>query len=98
MFEVSKGVGTIASHFDREIAAKRLAAEEVANYGPTTATKCAVFFIDSQATITPIADNSPTDCSNLFHCQEAIVRLLQNNWSVEQVVAKWTRRLTSDSR
>lgn len=76
-------IGTNTSNFDGEIAAVLMAAKELKNYHPAaTATKLPVFIIDSQTYITAIADNTPTDCPNLFHCREAIVLLLLNNWSV----------------
>lgn len=61
MFEISQEVGTNSSDSDGEIAAIRVATEELDNYHTATATKWAVFFIDFQAAITAIADNSPAD-------------------------------------
>lgn len=77
---VFQSFGTNARNFDGEIAAVLLAAKELNNYHPTTATK--LYIIDSQTYITAIADNTPTDSPNLFHCREVIVLLLLNNWSV----------------
>lgn len=76
MFEISQGDGPNAnSNCGGEIAAVRLAAEELANYHPVKATKLAVCLIDSQAAIAAIEDNS-IDCYNLFPCREDITHLL----------------------
>ena len=59
MFKISQGVGEKARNFDGEITAIHLTAEELAT--PQATVHQHATLIDSQAAITAIADNSPTD-------------------------------------
>ncbi|GFX21793.1 reverse transcriptase [Trichonephila clavipes] len=80
LFEGSLAVGKNATNYDGEVLAVCETTTQLLSAGLAPAK--VVFFVDSQAAVLAISNNTPTDCLNTIQCRTKIAELISYDWTV----------------
>ena len=78
LFENCSAVGKYASNYDGEVTAILEAANQL--QGLNLPPGRVVFLIDSQAAITALSSNAPTDCLRTIQCRSKLAELITSGW------------------